>query len=100
MLSSLRHCIRRTPLSLAPSFALIALLMYAGGACAALVMGYKIVARYPHSTESYTEGFLYLDGMFYEGTGIAGQSALLAIQPETGKPVQRLALPPQYFGEG
>src|ERR1700677_59178 len=67
---------------------------------AAPVLSYKVVAEYPHSTDSYTEGFLYLDGLFYEGTGIAGRSALLAIQPETGKPVQKRELAPQYFGEG
>ncbi len=67
---------------------------------AAPTMGYTVIAKYPHSTESYTEGFLYLDGLFYEGTGIAGHSALLAIQPETGKPLQKRELPPQYFGEG
>ena len=64
------------------------------------VDGYKIVATYPHSTDSYTEGFFYRDGLFYEGTGLAGHSAVLVIQPETGQPVQRLPLPPQYFGEG
>lgn len=64
------------------------------------MLGYKVVATYPHSTESYTEGFLYLDGLFYEGTGIAGHSALLAIQPATGEPVQKRSLAPQYFGEG
>src|ERR1700721_3934309 len=69
-------------------------------ATAAPTLGYKVVARYPHSTDSYTEGFLYLDGLFYEGTGLAGQSALLAIQPETGKPVQKRPLAPEYFGEG
>jgi len=64
------------------------------------VDGYRIVATYPHSTESYTEGFFYRDGLFYEGTGLEGRSSVLAIQPETGKPVQRLDLPRQYFGEG
>jgi len=64
------------------------------------MMGYQVVARYPHSTESYTEGFFYLDGLFYEGTGLEGHSALMAIQPETGKPVQTLELAPRYFGEG
>jgi glutamine cyclotransferase len=70
------------------------------GCCAAPVSGYKVVAKYPHSTESYTEGFFYLDGLFYEGTGIKGRSALLAIEPRTGRVVQRVGLPEQYFGEG
>src|SRR6202453_5188026 len=69
-------------------------------AAAAPTLGYKIVARYPHSTESYTEGFLYLDGLFYEGIGLEGHSALLAIQPETGKPVQKREMAQEYFGEG
>jgi glutamine cyclotransferase len=69
-------------------------------AAAAPTLGYKIVARYPHSTESYTEGFLFLDGLFYEGIGLEGHSGLLAIEPETGKPVQKREMAPQYFGEG
>src|SRR5882757_7773328 len=67
---------------------------------AAPVSGYKIVAKYPHSTDSYTEGFFYLGGLFYEGIGLVGHSGVMAIQPETGKPIQRLDLPQQYFGEG
>ena len=63
-------------------------------------LGYKIVARYPHSTSSYTEGFLFLDGLFYEGIGLEGHSAVLAVQPETGKIVRRANLAPEYFGEG
>ncbi len=81
---------------------LLSTLMLAAIPCSAAtpVLGYKVVAEYPHSTESYTEGFFYRDGLFYEGTGIAGRSALLVIQPETGKPLQERDLPPQYFGEG
>ena len=67
---------------------------------AAPVSGYKVVSKYPHSTSSYTEGFFYLDDLFYEGTGLQGHSAVLVIQPETGLPVQQHDLPPQYFGEG
>jgi glutamine cyclotransferase len=62
--------------------------------------GYKVVARYPHSTSSYTEGFFYLDGLFYEGTGLAGHSAVMAEDPQTGKVIQRHDLPAEYFGEG
>ena len=64
------------------------------------VSGYKVVAQYPHSTSSYTEGFFYLNGIFYEGTGLEGQSTVASIFPETGKPIQQHTIPPQYFGEG
>ena len=69
-------------------------------AFAAPVSSYKIVARFPHSTASYTEGFFYRDGLFYEGTGLEGHSAVLVIEPETGKVLQKRELPPQFFGEG
>ena len=64
------------------------------------VSGYKVVAQLPHSTDSYTEGFFYRDGLFYEGTGLKGSSAILVIEPESGKVLQRRNLPEQYFGEG
>jgi glutaminyl-peptide cyclotransferase len=67
---------------------------------AAPVSSYKIVAEFPHATGSYTEGFFYRDGLFYEGTGLKGSSAILVIEPETGKVVQRRDLPQQFFGEG
>ena len=77
-------------------------LLAAGSAKAqsAPVHGYKVVARYPHSTESYTEGFFYLNGMFYEGTGLSGRSQVLAVEPATGKVQQAWQVPAQYFGEG
>ena len=71
-----------------------------GTGAGAPVLGYTVVARYPHSTESYTEGFFFRDGLFYEGTGLAGDSKVLVIEPETGKAIQQLALPGKYFGEG
>jgi glutaminyl-peptide cyclotransferase len=64
------------------------------------VDGYKVVATYSHSTDSYTEGFLYLDGRFYEGTGRNGKSTVIAYDLRTGSVVLRHDLPPEYFGEG
>jgi glutaminyl-peptide cyclotransferase len=92
--STLRCC------GFAARLALAVCLLSSSYCLAAPIMGYKVVARYPHSTDSYTEGFFYLDGLFYEGTGMAGHSALLVIQPETGTPVQKRELAPEYFGEG
>jgi glutaminyl-peptide cyclotransferase len=94
------HTRTRSLISAVRIFSLIAAILGAGSAIAAPVAGYKVVATYPHSTESYTEGFFYLDGLFYEGTGLQGHSAVMAIQPQTGKTIQQLDLPSKYFGEG
>ena len=64
------------------------------------VSGYQVVATFPHSRESYTEGFFFRDGLFYEGTGLNGHSAVLVSEPITGRIVQRIGLAAQYFGEG
>ena len=62
--------------------------------------GYKVIHTYPHATTSYTEGFFYRDGHFYEGTGIKGHSQVLVTDPATGRVLQHIDLAPQYFGEG
>ena len=67
---------------------------------AAPVSGYRVVATFPHSTASFTEGFFYLDGLFYEGSGLNGQSGVLATDPRTGRVVRKVDLPAAYFGEG
>jgi glutamine cyclotransferase len=67
---------------------------------AAPVYGYTVVAKYPHSTDSFTEGFYYADGLFFEGTGMEGRSGMQIYEPATGKVVQRYVMPQQYFGEG
>ena len=54
---------------------------------------------YAFARELY-EGFFYRDGLFYEGTGLNGHSAVLVSEPATGKVVQRIDLPGEYFGEG
>ena len=52
---------------------------------AAPVYGYKVVAVYPHSTTSYTEGFFYLNGLFYESTGLKGHSQFLSPSPRPAR---------------
>ena len=60
----------------------------AAPATSAPVYGYSIVTKYPHSTDSYTEGFLYKDGKFYEGTGMEGRSGIQVLDPATAKVLQ------------
>lgn len=62
--------------------------------------GYKILNVYPHDPAAFTEGLEYRDGFLYESTGLNGQSSLRRVQLETGKVVQEIVLPAQYFGEG
>lgn len=89
----------RRPQALRPYIVLLCFLTTAAFG-ATPVLGYKVIATFPHFTSSYTEGFFYLDGLFYEGTGLEGHSAILAIDPPTGRVMRRHELPSQYFGEG
>jgi glutaminyl-peptide cyclotransferase len=41
-----------------------------------------------------------LNGFLYESTGLEQHSSIRKVQIETGKVVQRLDIPAQYFGEG
>lgn len=64
------------------------------------VYGYKVVGRFPHDPNAYTQGLVYYNGFFYEGTGINGSSSLRKVKLETGEVLQKVDLPQQYFGEG
>ncbi|MGH9308633.1 MAG: glutaminyl-peptide cyclotransferase [Vicinamibacterales bacterium] len=64
------------------------------------VYRYKVVRSYPHDREAYTQGLLYQDGVFYEGTGLNGRSSIRKVRVETGEVLQVRALDQQYFGEG
>jgi len=62
--------------------------------------GFEIVNTYPHDTNAYTQGLLYLDGYLYESTGLNGQSNVRKVDLETGDVLKRQPLPRRYFGEG
>ena len=60
----------------------------------------EVAAEIPHSTQSFTQGLLYLDGVLYESTGLYGQSTLRKLDPATGQVLQSVALDSDLFGEG
>jgi glutamine cyclotransferase len=62
--------------------------------------GYQIVNVYPHDAEAYTQGLVFVDGYFFESTGLHGRSSLRKVQPETGRVVQRRDVDAKYFAEG
>lgn len=64
------------------------------------MQSYKVVATFPHDTSSFTQGLVFADGQFYESTGLEGESTLRRVEIATGKTLQRLDVPRQYFAEG
>lgn len=61
---------------------------------------YTVVDTYPHDPNAFTQGLVYLDGVFYEGTGLHGRSSLRKVAPETGEVLQQHDLDETFFGEG
>jgi glutamine cyclotransferase len=64
------------------------------------VYTYRTVNVFPHDPTAFTQGLVYQDGVFYEGTGLRGQSTLRRVDSATGQVLQGIRLPDQYFGEG
>lgn len=60
----------------------------------------EVVAKYPHDTQSYTQGLFFQDGQMYESTGIKGKSTFRKIELETGNSLKRLDFDSKYFLEG
>jgi glutamine cyclotransferase len=67
----------------------------------ALVQSYKVIATFPHDTTSFTQGLVFAsDGQLYESTGLQGESTLRRVDISTGKTLQRIDVPNEYFAEG
>jgi glutamine cyclotransferase len=61
---------------------------------------YKIVKTYPHDDQAFTQGLIYENNFFYEGTGLYGRSALRKTALESGAVLKSRRLPVRFFGEG
>jgi glutamine cyclotransferase len=61
---------------------------------------YRVVHSYPHDAQAFTQGLVYAGGHLYESTGLQGHSSLRMVDVETGRVLQELAVPSQYFAEG
>jgi glutaminyl-peptide cyclotransferase len=62
--------------------------------------GYRIVNVYPHDVQAYTQGLVFIDGYFFESTGLLGRSTLRKVEPATGRVVQQRPIDAKYFAEG
>jgi glutamine cyclotransferase len=61
---------------------------------------YEVVNTFPHDPEAFTEGLVFENGIMYEGTGLNGESSIRKVDLETGKILQIIKMPDQYYGEG
>lgn len=62
--------------------------------------GYRILRRYNHDQEAFTQGLTYHNGFLYEGTGQKGESSIRKSDLLSGETLQIKYLSGQYFGEG
>jgi len=71
---------------------------------APVLYDYEVVNTYPHDPSAFTQGLVFHDGFFYEGTGgrkdDTFHSSLRKVEVETGKVVKKFDLAGDYFGEG
>ena len=88
------------PLVFLSSFLCSSLLIVQGAAPTARVDSYRVVASYPHDPGAFTQGLEFVDGRFYEGTGLNGQSTIRIVAPTSGTVVKKQAIDYMYFGEG
>ena len=61
---------------------------------------YEVVRTFPHDRDAFTQGLVYLDGALLESTGLNGQSTLRRVELATGRVLQQVRVPSQYFAEG
>lgn len=61
---------------------------------------YEVVAEYPHSRTSYTQGLQFVDDELWEGTGEYGRSRIMLTELSTGKILKSKANSADEFGEG
>ena len=51
--------------------------------------------QYPHDEKAFTQGFEFYQGIFYESTGLRGESELRKVNPLTGEVIHRIKLDPE-----
>ena len=65
-----------------------------------MTLTYEIINTYPHDPGAFTQGLVYENGIFYEGTGLHGNSSLRKVDVQTGNVLKIIELSDEYFGEG
>lgn len=59
-----------------------------------------VLAEIPHDPKAFTQGFEIAGSGLWEGTGLAGESQMRLLDPDTGEVLRSAPVPGEYFGEG
>lgn len=92
------------PRAWAPGWLVLTLALAPGAIAAAgdapPTFGYRVIERFPHDPEAFTQGLAWADGRLYESTGRRGRSSLREVDLATGRVLRSASLPAWQFGEG
>jgi glutamine cyclotransferase len=61
---------------------------------------YELINTWHHDPDAFTQGLQFYNGELYETTGLNGHSSLRKVDVTTGKVLQKIDIPAEYFGEG
>ncbi|CAI5467919.1 unnamed protein product [Closterium sp. Yama58-4] len=75
------------------------------------ILTFDLIKTFPHDTSAFTEGLLFVshnasggrssgEGIFYESTGMRGQSTVREVDVATGKVLKQVPQGAQVFSEG
>lgn len=64
------------------------------------VYTFEVVKTWPHDPDAFTQGLIFHNGGWLESTGLNGHSSLRRVEMATGKVLQQVTVPEQYFAEG
>lgn len=64
------------------------------------VYTFEVVHIWPHDSSAFTQGLVFHQGAFYESTGLNGASSLRKVELQTGKVLEKVNVPSEYFAEG
>lgn len=62
--------------------------------------GYKVINKYPHDINAFTQGLFFDNGSLYESTGQESESSLREVELVTGRVIRQHNLESSLFGEG
>lgn len=63
-------------------------------------LSYKVIKRYSHDREAYTQGLEFVGKDFYESTGQYGVSDFRKVKLNSGEIIKKVPVSGEYFAEG